>query len=367
METSRAIANAERLSPCRMRRGRGAVTEPEQAAAPAVYPVNADEVIMAAAARPYWTGFLKLSLVTIGVRLYAAATQKDRVHFHLIHEPSGERVHNQTVVPGLGPVERSEIVKGYEYHKGRYVTIAPEDLDRLRLDTTDTIDVNQFVDADGLDLAFLADPYYLEPDGSMAEDGYRVFCEALRRTGKMALGQVVINTHERVVAIRPYHGGLLVNALRFADEIRPADAFFSGIADKPVDPDELALMEQIVARRTRPFEPDKVVDHYQAALKELIGEKIGGETPKPAPERPAAQVINLMDALKRSLADESTAAGDKGAQRDRKAPQKTARGRKPSRAQHHLLLPVKGGRAKAGGEEEASEKIAAPARRRKRA
>ena len=322
---------------------------------------------MAAAARPYWTGFLKLSLVTIAVRLYAAATQKERVHFHLIHEPSGERVHNQTVVPGLGPVDRAEIVKGYEYQKGRYVTIAPKDLERVRLETTDTIDVNQFVEADGLDLVHLADPYYLEPDGSMAEDGYRVFCEALRRTGKVALGQVVINTRERVVAIRPYHGGLLVNALRFADEVRPADAFFSGIADKPVDSDELALMEQIIARRTRRFEPEKVVDHYQAALKELIGEKLGGEAPKPAPARPAAQVINLMDALKRSLADESAAAGGKGEERSHKAPQKAARSQKTSRAQQSLLLPVKGGRAKPAREEQPPETAAAPARRRKRA
>jgi DNA end-binding protein Ku len=322
---------------------------------------------MAAATRPYWTGFLKLSLVTIAVRLYAAATQKDRVHFHLIHEPSGERVHNQAVVPGLGPVERSDIVKGYEYQKGRYVTIAPEDLERLRLETTDTIDVNQFVEADGLEPVYVADPYYLEPDGSMAEDGYRVFCEALRRSGKVALGQVVINTHERVVAIRPYQGGLLVNALRFADEVRPADAFFSGIGDKPVDADELALMEQIIARRTRPFEPEKVVDHYQAALRELIGEKLGGEAPQPAPARPAAQVINLMDALKRSLANENAEDKDKGEQRDRKARQKATRARKPSRAQQSLLLPVKGGRAKPAREEQPRETAAAPARRRKHA
>jgi DNA end-binding protein Ku len=360
------------------------VLQPERAAAPAVDPVNADEmikargdadeVIMAAAVRPYWTGFLKLSLVTIAVRLYAAATQKDRVHFHLIHEPSGERVHNQIVVPGIGPVDRADIVKGYEYQKGRYVTVAPEDLDRLRLATTDTIDVGQFVEADGLDPVYIADPYYLEPDGSMAEDGYRVFREALRRTGKVALGQVVINTRERVVAIRPYDGGLVVNALRFADEVRSADAFFSGLADQPVDADGLALMEQIITRRTCPFEPEKVVDHYQAALKQMISDKLGGKAPEPAAERPAAQVINLIDALKRSLAEESAARGDAGERRGGKggkAPQQATRARKTSRAQQNLLLPVKGGRAKAASEEGPSETAAAPVQagvtRRKRA
>ena len=197
---------------------------------------------MAAAARPYWTGFLKLSLVTIAVRLYSAITEKERVHFHQIHEPSGERVRYQTVVPGLGPVERAEIVKGYEYQKGRYVTIEPADLEKLRLETTDTIEIAEFVDADALDPAYVDTPYYLLPDGSLAEAGYRVIREALRDTGKAAIGQVVINTRERIVAIRPHGKGLLVNALRFPDEVRAADEFFAAIGDEPVDKDELAIM-----------------------------------------------------------------------------------------------------------------------------
>src|SRR5712671_5981948 len=165
---------------------------------------------MAAAARPYWTGFLKLSLVTIGVRLYTAATEKERVHFHQIHEPSGERVRQQLVVPGLGPVERDDIVKGYEYEKGHYVTVDPEDLKKLRLETTDTIDIVEFVD--DVDPLFFAAPYYLVPDGSVAEEGYRVIRESLRQTGKTAIGKVVVNQQERVIAIRPLGEGLLGNA-----------------------------------------------------------------------------------------------------------------------------------------------------------
>ncbi len=322
---------------------------------------------MPAAARPYWTGFLKLSLVTISVRLYAAASEKERIHFHMIHEPSGERVRTQTVVPGLGPVERSEIVKGYEYEKGRYVTVAPADLDKLRLETTDTIDITEFVEADGLDPVEIADPYYLVPDGSLAEAAYRVFREALRRTGTIAIGRVVINQRERAVAVRPHGPGLLVNALRFNDEVRAAEPFYAGIAEEPVDADELAIMEQIIGRRTRRFEPDKFVDHYQAALRELIEHKLAGNLPERPAERKPAQIINLMDALKRSLAEE-------GGQSDRAVPRSDGRkarsaapagGAKSARSQPSLLLPVAGGRAKATPPARAA--AAPPAKRRKKA
>lgn len=313
---------------------------------------------MPAAPRPYWTGFLKLSLVTIAVRLYTAATEKERIRFHLIHEPSGERVRTQTVVPGLGPVDRDEIVKGYEYEKGRYVTIEAKDLEKLRLETTDTIDIAEFVGADDFDPVYLADPYYLVPDGGIAEEGYRVFREALRQMQKVAVGQVVINARERVVAIRPYGSGLLVNALRFEDEIRMAETFFAGIGEGAVDQDELAIMEQIIARRTRKLEPGKFVDHYQAALKGLIEEKLAGQLPERPPERKPAQIINLMDALKRSLAEESPQTAGAAPRRTSRKTGSTApaaepagrartRAAKASRAQPSLLLPVAGGRARA--------------------
>jgi DNA end-binding protein Ku len=327
---------------------------------------------MAAPARPYWTGFLKLSLVTISVRLYTATTEREKIHFHQIHEPSGERVRYQTVVPGIGPVERDEIVKGYEYEKGRYVTIDPDDLKKLKLDTTDTIDIVEFVD--DLDPLFIAAPYYLVPEGSVAEEGYRVIREALKQSGKIAVGQLVINGRERVIAIRPFDKGLLGNALLFEDEIRKSDDFFNSIAEAEVDEDQLAIMEQIIARKTRKFEPKQFVDHYQQAVRELVEEKLQGKLPAKAPERRPAQVINLMDALKRSLAaaEEEKSAPAKRKAAPAKTPEKAAAKKRESAAatrnQRSLLLPVQGG----GGRTKTASTAAEPAKpdtakRRKRA
>ena len=325
---------------------------------------------MAAAARPYWTGFLKLSLVTISVRLYTATTEREKIHFHQIHEPSGERVRYQTVVPGIGPVERSEIVKGYEYEKGRYVTIDPDDLKKLKLDTTDTIDIVEFVD--DLDPMFLSAPYYLVPDGSVAEEGYRVIREALKETGKIAVGQLVINGRERVVAIRPYGNGLLGNALLFEDEIRKPEDYFDSIAADAVDDDQLAIMQQIIARKTRKFEAKQFVDHYQQAVKELVEEKLQGKLPDKAPERRPAQVINLMDALKRSLAvEEEEESAPSGRGRKAAAPAKPAAKAAPKRpataakGQRSLLLPVQGGRGRSAPAE--AESKAETGKRRRRA
>ena len=338
---------------------------------------------MAAPARPYWTGYLKLSLVTIAVRLYTATTERERIRFHQIHEPSGERVRQQLVVPGLGPVERDDIVKGYEYEKGRYVTVDPDDLKRLRLETTDTIDIVEFVE--DIDPIYFDSPYYLVPDGSVAEEGYRVIREALRDSGKIAVGQLVINGQERVIAIRPLGTGLFGNSLRYEDEIRKSEDYFRSIAEGGADEDQLAIMEQIIARRTREFDPGRFVDHYQAAVRELIDEKLQGKLPAKTPERKPAQVINLMDALKRSLAEEEAAAekpARRGAGRSAaKAEEAVAvlphNGRtaaEPARrrkaggptGQRSLLLPVDGGRGAGSRPAAVTEPAPAEAPKRRR-
>jgi len=327
---------------------------------------------MAVPARPYWTGYLKLSLVTIAVRLYTATSERERVRFHQIHEPSGERVRQQLVVPGIGPVERDDIVKGFEYQKGNYVTVDPEDLKRLRLETTDTIDIVEFVDS--VDPIYFDAPYYLVPDGKVAEEGYRVIREALSKSGKIAVGQVVVNGQERIIAIRPLGTGLLGNALRYQDEIRRPEDFFGAVAADGVDEDQLALMDQIIARKTRPFDAGNFVDHYQTALRELIDQKLAGKMPEKAAEHGPAQVIDLMEALKRSLAAEQKspeAAPRRAASRPAavvEAPAPPApRGRKPAapNGQRSLLLPVEGGRAKATPAAKAAPPAAAPKPRRK--
>ena len=339
---------------------------------------------MPAPARPYWTGYLKLSLVTIAVRLYTATTERDRVRFHQIHEPSGERVRQQLVVPGIGPVERDDIVKGYEYEKGRYVTVDPDDVKRLRLETTDTIDIVEFVE--DIDPIYFDAPYYLVPDGSVAEEGYRVIREALRDSGKVAVGRVVINGQERTLAIRPLGTGLLGNAVRYADEVRDPADYFRSIAADGADEDQLAIMEQIIKRKTRAFDPGEFSDRYQVALRELIAEKLEGRMPEKAPERKPAQVINLMDALKRSLAaaddeEEAPAAARRATRRAASAAPEEAvniphkgrtsetRGRKAAapNGQRNLLLPVQGGRAKPAAPAEPAAEPAPAARRRKRA
>jgi len=335
---------------------------------------------MAAPARPYWTGFLKLSLVTIAVRLYTATSEREKVRFHQIHEPTGERVRQQLVVPGHGPVERDEIVKGYEYEKGHYITVDPDDIKRLRLETTDTIDIVEFVD--DIDPIYFDTPYYLVPDGSVAEEGYRVIREALRESNKVAVGRVVINGQERTVAIRPLGSGLLGNSVRYADEVRNPEDYFRAIAEDDVDEDQRAIMEQIIKRKTREFDPGEFHDRYQVALRELIDEKLEGKLPPKQPERKPAQVINLMDALKRSLAEEepertapkraasrSTARASEEEKEEPVPAKTTARSRKPAPAgQRNLLLPVRGGRDKAATRhEEESPAETSTSKRRKRA
>lgn len=321
---------------------------------------------MVVAARPSWTGSLRISLVTIPVRLYTATSERHRIRFHQIHAPSGERVRYQNVVPGIGPVERDEIVKGYEYERGRYVTVDPDDLGRLRLDTSETIDVVQFVEAGELDPVYLDSPYYLMPEDSLAEEGYRVLREALSRARKIALGQVVLSGRERIVAISPYDDGLLLDTLHYADEIRQPADFFHGLGNGAIDEEQLALMAQIVAKRTRAFAPQDFVDHYEEALQALIEEKLAGRRPEKPAERQPARVVNLMDALKRSVAEQERAkppAGRRGGAQRRRRKSATN-----ERAQHSLLLPVEGGRGRQGrSAKPASEPQAKPTRRRRKA
>jgi DNA end-binding protein Ku len=254
------------------------------------------------APRASWTGYLRLSLVTIPVRLYNAISSTSKVSLNQLHKNCNLRLRQQMVCPEHGKVEKEDIVKGYEFEKDRYVVVDEADLEKIRLETTKTIDLMQFVDAGELDPIYFNTPYYVAPDGPVAEEGFRILREAMRQANKIAIGQVVISSKEQVVALKVQERGLVLNTLHYAEEIRNAASYFEEIKNGDVDKNQLALAEQLVNSYTTAFDASKFTDRYQNALLEVIKGKIAGSQPVVAQRVEAGKVINLMDALKQSLA-----------------------------------------------------------------
>lgn len=262
------------------------------------------------APRAYWTGNLKVALVSVAVRLYPAVDRTHQVTLHQIHEPTGERVRYQKVVPHEGPVGDSDIVKGYEVEKGRYVTLSDEELEHLKLDTVHTIEIVEFVDGQEIDPIYHHRPYYLAPDGAAADEAFRLIREALRKTRKVGLGQVVLGGRERIVALSPCGRGLLLEALRYEDELREAGAYFRHIPDEPVAPDQLELAVRLIENRTVPFDPAAFHDRYQEALRDLVAAKLEDREAEMLAEEPAGgTVIDLTEALRRSLSQSRKPSG----------------------------------------------------------
>ncbi|PYV42924.1 MAG: Ku protein [Acidobacteria bacterium] len=254
------------------------------------------------APRASWTGFLRLSLVTIPVRLYNAISSTSKVSLNQLHKNCHLRLRQQMVCPAHGKVEKEEIVKGYEFEKDRYIVIDDADLEKIRLETTKTVELIQFVDAKELDAIYLNTPYYVAPDGPVAEEGFRIVREAMRQANKVAIGRVVISAKEQVVALQVKEKGLVLNTLHYVEEIRNSAAYFEDIKNGNVDKNQLALAEQLVNSYTGPFDPTKFTDRYQTALLEIIKAKIEGSEPVVTQRAEVGKVINLMDALKQSLA-----------------------------------------------------------------
>ncbi len=254
------------------------------------------------APRAFWTGHLRLSLVNIPVRLYPATTTEKTIAFHQIHEPSGKRIRYQKIAPGVGPVENEEITKGYEYEKGKYVLIDPKEIDELKLESKQTIDLARFVDEDAIDPRYFQTPYYLMPDGDMADEGYVLLQRALKETKKIGVGQFILRGHGNIVAIKPFEKGLLLEVLRHANEIRSAEALFKEIATVKVDKEALDLAKELVERKSGKFEPGQFKDEYTEAVWELIHAKLENRAPEIVTEEPGgAKIINIMDALKKSV------------------------------------------------------------------
>jgi DNA end-binding protein Ku len=254
------------------------------------------------APRAFWTGHLRLSLVNIPVRLYPATSSERSIAFHQIHEPSGKRIRYQKIAPGIGPVENEEITKGYEYEKGKYVLIDPKEIDELKLESKQTIDLARFVDKDAIDPRYFQTPYYLMPDGDMADEGYVLLQRALKETKKIGVGTFILRGHGNIVAVKPFDKGLLLEVLRHANEIRSADALFKELPDVKVDKEALDLAKELVERKTGKFEPAQFKDEYTEAVWELIQAKLEDRAPEIVTEEPGgAKVINIMDALKKSV------------------------------------------------------------------
>lgn len=277
---------------------------------------------MAAPARAYWKGHVRLALVTFPVRLYAAVSASGKVHLNMIHQPTGRRIRYQKVAEGDGEVPAEEIARGYEVGKGRYVMLDDEELESLRLDSRHTIDLVQFCAADDIDAIYYDRPYFLTPDGDLAEQAFCVIRDALRAARKVALGQVVLSGKEKLVTLKPCGNGMLLETLRYAEELREAEGYFEDISVERGDPDQVAMAKQLIESRTKPFEPERFHDRYQQALRDLIAAKADGEEVS-EPETgttSSGNVVNLMDALKASLGTEEKPAAKKKAAPRKKSP-----------------------------------------------
>ena len=298
-------------------------------------------------ARPYWSGQIQISLVSFGVKLFVATEAKSEIRFHQMSRNTGERVRHQKVLASAlesfpdeaaAPVEKDQIVKGYEYRKGEYVTIEPGELEHLRVPSKHTMEVTQFVDEDELDPEFYEKPYFVVPENDSQAEAFATVRKALIDTKKVALSKIAFGGREHVVAIKAAglgeNGGMMAYTMRYAAELRDPAEYFREIKKMAVDEDSLSLAKELIKRKSAKFDPSKFVDGYEAALRELVEAKVQ-HAPIPQDEEvkpKRGQVVNLMDALRKSVSgkiDEeektpkrSTATADRRAESAEKPGQK---------------------------------------------
>jgi DNA end-binding protein Ku len=257
------------------------------------------------AARAYWKGQIRLALVSIPVEIFTATKSGATIAFNQIHEPTGKRIKYEKVVPGVGPVEPEDIVKGFQYEKGSYVLLKEEEIEAVKLESKKTLELTQFVDHDEIDVLYFEKPYYVVPADDLAEEAFIVLREALRRTKKVALGQLAMRGREYMVSLKPCGRGIVLETMRYADEVHKAQNYFRDIADAKPDEELLELAEALIERKTARFDPSKFHDRYIEALEDLIERKRKGRTIQTEEEdaRPARgmNVVDLMAALKRSI------------------------------------------------------------------
>ena len=262
------------------------------------------------AARPSWRGQIRLALVSIPVEIFPASKSGASIAFHQIHEPSGKRIKYEKVVGGVGPVAVDDIVKGFEVSKGEYVLLEPEEIESVRLESRKTLELAQFVSADEIDPLYYEKPYFVVPADDLAEEAFIVLREALRRARKVGIGQLAMRGQEYVVAIKPCGRGMLMETLRYADELNKASSYFRDIDDSEPDADLLELATSLIDKKTAKFDASEFHNRYIDALKALIEEKRkqkgGGliiQDDEQAPAGGKSNVIDLMAALKKSLGE----------------------------------------------------------------
>ena len=254
------------------------------------------------APRAYWKGYLKLSLVSCPIALFPATSEREKISFHQINKETGNRIKYRKVDADSGEeVDSENIVKGYEVDKGEYIELDPEELDAVAIESKRVIDIDQFVPKDEIDELYLNNPYYIVPDGEVGQQAFAVIREAIRKEGMVALGKVVFTSREHVVAVEARGKGLLGVTLRYPYEVRKEDEYFDDIPDEKVPKDMLELAAHIIETKAGHFEPRKFDDRYEEALKDLIRKKQAGERIERPERREPAKVINLMDALRRSV------------------------------------------------------------------
>lgn len=264
---------------------------------------------MAVPGRAYWKGFLRLSLVSIGVAVYNAVDSAAEIKFNQIHKPTGKRINYTKTVKGIGPVEADDIVKAYEIDEDTYVTLEPEELEAIKLESKKTLDLQQFVDAEEIDPRYFERPYYIVPADEHAVEGYLVIRDALKKSGKLGVGQITMSGREYLVAVGPVDKGLGMHIMRYANEIRSAGQYFSDLPDQKLDPEMVGLASELIGRKAGSFKPEQFKNRYTTALHDLIKEKAKGhKIVATTEERPSGvNVVDLMDALKRSVGGDKAA------------------------------------------------------------
>jgi DNA end-binding protein Ku len=305
-----------------------------------------------APARAYWKGYLKLSLVSCPIALFPATSEGEKISFHQLNKETGHRVRYRKVDAETGDeVPQDKIIKGYEVSKGEYIELDPEELEAVAIHSKHTLEIDKFVAKKDINELYLRDPYFIVPDGEVGQQAFAVIRDAIRKEGMVALGKVVFTTREHIIALEACDKGMVGVTLRYPYEVRQAKDYFDAIEDEKVPKDMLDLAVHIVESKKGKFEPEKFEDDYENALKELLRKKQKGERIERPKEPSRTNVVNLMDALRRSIAQEKRAAA---------SPKK---GRKRIAGQTEMLLPIPGKK----GKEVAAKPVAKPSARQKRA